>query len=107
MYNYEIDFLFTSHRRIIRDHRKRIDQLFQHHNERLQECEVIISEAAKCPCEVAAEMKWDLKVEKWIDFPKAQKWFSAGEAMSHLEHLVYTKKAERIIKNEIVYYRKK
>ena len=107
VYDYEIDFLFTSHRQIIRDHRRRIDELLTHHDERLDECETIISDIPKCSCEVAAEMKWDLKVEKWLDFPKAQKWFSAGEAMAHLEHLVYKGRADRIIQDEIVYYHKK
>ena len=107
VYDYEIDFLFTSHRQIIRDHRRRIDELLTHHDERLDECETIISDIPKCSCEVAAEMKWDLKVEKWLDFPKAQKWFSAGEAMAHLEHLVYSDRAERIKREDVIYYLKK
>lgn len=42
VYEYEIDYLFTAHRKIIRDHQKRIIELLGHHEERLKEILTIL-----------------------------------------------------------------
>lgn len=101
---YEIDYLFTSHRKIIRDHRKRISELLQHHQERLNEIMGILRDGRKTPVEIAASMHWDLSHKKWDDFPYSQKWFAAGEALSHLEHLVHIGVAERTTNVEVLHY---
>lgn len=41
-------------------------------------------------------MRWDLNYKSWNDFPLTQKWFASGEAMAHLEHLVYKGEAQRV-----------
>ncbi|NLK72818.1 MAG: MBL fold metallo-hydrolase [Clostridiales bacterium] len=107
VYAYEIDYLFTAHRNIIRDHRRRIDELLHHHEERLQEILDIISEKEMSVSETARRMKWSVRGLSWNDFPAQQKWFACGEAMSHLEHLVYIGKAEKRMQGEVVYYKKK
>ncbi|MGI6120486.1 MAG: MBL fold metallo-hydrolase [Desulfosporosinus sp.] len=90
MYMYEIDYLFTAHRQIIRDHRKRIIELLDHHDERLKEVLTILRSGKMTPSETASYMQWDLSQKEWQDFPPAQKWFASGEALSHLEHLVHS-----------------
>lgn len=104
VYEYEIDYLFTAHRKIIRDHRKRITELLHHHKERLQEILGILRDGRKTPVEVAASMHWDLSHKKWDDFPSSQKWFASGEALSHLEHLVHIGLVERIDKAGVLLY---
>ncbi|EKX80958.1 metallo-beta-lactamase [Clostridium botulinum CFSAN001628] len=37
--------------------------------------------------QVTKELHWDIKSKNWDEFPKSQKWFAAGEAHAHLEHL--------------------
>ena len=96
VYEYEIDYLFTAHRKIIRDHRKRITELLHHHDERLNEILTILKDGMKTPVEVAASMHWDISHKKWSDFPSSQMWFASGEALSHLEHLVYMGHIERM-----------
>lgn len=107
VYAYEIDYLFTAHRNIIRDHRRRIDELLQHHEERLQEILDIIADKEMSVSETAMRMKWSVRGLSWDDFPAQQRWFACGEAMSHLEHLVYIGKAEKRMQGETVYYKKK
>lgn len=92
---YDIDYLLTAHRNIIRDHRRRIDELLAHHQKRLEEIKKIIHNEPVTIRNTAASMHWDLKHNNWEDFPNPQKWFAAGEAMSHLEHLYHTGRAER------------
>lgn len=107
VYEYDIDYLFTAHRNIIRDHKNRIDELLSHHEDRLDEILGIIADKKITVRDTAANMQWNLRGKAWEDFPNPQKWFAAGEAMSHLEHLVYTKKAEKTRENGILYYNSK
>ena len=90
IYNYDIDYLFTGHRKIIRDHRQRINELLVHHDKRLKEVLTILKDGPKTASEVASYMTWDIDYKEWNDFPSSQKWFAAGEALSHLEHLLHT-----------------
>ncbi len=96
VYEYEIDYLFTAHRKVTRDHQKRITELLHHHEERLKEILSILREGRKTPIEMAACMSWDISHKKWADFPSSQKWFASGEALSHLEHLVHKGLVERL-----------
>jgi len=90
VYTYDIDYLFAGHRRVIRDHRKRIEEILHHHQERLREIVGILQSGEKAVSEVASRMNWDVGNKTWEELPDTQKWFASGEAMSHLEHLVYT-----------------
>ena len=92
-----IDLLFTAHRDIVRAHAARIDQLLGHHEKRLAEIIGILRDGAKRVCQVAAEMKWEIRAKSWDDFPKAQKWFASGEAASHLAYLYNTGHIQRTI----------
>ena len=107
VYEYEIDYLFTAHRKIIRNHKKRIKELLGHHEERLQEIMTLLKDGKKTASEMAALMHWDLSHKSWKDFPHSQKWFASGEALSHLEHLLYLGLVEREDKDGMLIYRLK
>ena len=100
----DIDVCFTAHRNILTDPRRRIDELKGHHVKRLTEILEILSEGPKTVRETAAEMHWDLRISHWELFPPNQKWFAAGEALSHLEHLVTAGLAIKMLKDGILYY---
>ncbi len=104
VYEYEIDYLFTAHRKIIRAHQPRVTELLRHHQERLQEILGILKEGSKTPVQMAASMHWDLSHKEWADFPSSQKWFASGEALSHLEHLVHIGLAKRTNKEGVLFY---
>lgn len=98
-----IDYLFTGHRDIIRNHEERIDQIYQHHINRLKEIIQIIQQGRKSIRQTAEKMHWDLS-DRWEDFSDMQKWFAAGEAMSHLEHLVAIGLAKRTCYDDTLFY---
>ncbi|MBC2722739.1 MAG: MBL fold metallo-hydrolase, partial [Desulfosporosinus sp.] len=104
VYNFEIDYLLTAHRKIVRNHRNRINELLHHHEERLQEILSILKGGRKTPVEMAASMHWDIGHKKWSDFPPSQMWFASGEALSHLEHLVHIGVVERTRESGVLYY---
>ena len=101
---YDIDYLFTAHRNIVRDHKKRIRELFEHHEARLNEILEIVKEKKMTVRDIASKMHWSLRYNSWEEFPSAQKWFASGEAMSHLEHLTLIGKVKRSNENGILYY---
>lgn len=103
----DIDVVLPAHRKVINDHRRRIDELLSHHEERLVEIEGIIQSEWLSIRDVASRMEWEIRAENWEAFPDPQKWFASGEAMSHLEHLYATGRADRITENDIFKYRAK
>jgi len=88
VYHMDIEHLFSSHRFLVEDHHKRIEELYQHHNRRLDEAREALRAAGRSTVRsVTKQLHWDINSRNWDDFPKAQKWFAAGEAHAHLEHL--------------------
>lgn len=101
----KIKYTFSSHRRAMGDSHDRIDELIQHHNDRIAEAEGIIKAAdGLTPYQVASQMTWSIKAQNWAEFPVAQKWFAVGEASSHLEHLRKKSIAKRQLKNKQYVY---
>ena len=88
VYAMDVKMVFPSHRVLIDDHRRRIDELKAHHQERLKDILHILNDGDyQTVAEIAAKMHWDFRAKDFEDFPPAQKWFATGEAMAHLEHL--------------------
>jgi len=83
----EIDLTLPGHRRVIKDHMARIQELKEHHRRRLDEVVSILKKGPQHAFRVASQMTWDLKADSWEDFPLAQKWFATGEAIAHLRYL--------------------
>ncbi len=88
VYTMDIKMVLPGHRSIIHDCRGRIDELKEHHKQRLEEVKVILERKGRGNAfEVAAEMTWDLVADCWDDFPLMQKWFATGEALAHIRYL--------------------
>lgn len=100
----DIDYCFTAHRNILRDPIRRIDELAEHHEKRLSEIMIILEAGPMTTRQVAASMQWDLRISHWEEFPPNQKWFAAGEALSHLEHLAATGLAVCTNIDGVLYY---
>jgi glyoxylase-like metal-dependent hydrolase (beta-lactamase superfamily II) len=82
----EVDLVFPGHRRVIQDHRSRIDELIKHHRQREQEILKILDCGDMNGFDVASRMRWDL-TGGFDEFPLMQKWFALGEALAHLRFL--------------------
>lgn len=92
----EIDLVLPGHRRLVTDSRGRIEELKEHHNERLQEVLGIIeAEGPSSAYRIASQMKWDIETPDWESFPIAQKWFAIGEGLAHLRYLEAEDKIRR------------
>ena len=87
VYKLDVDLGLPGHRRMVRDFRGRIEELKQHHKERLEEVLGLMDGTAPTAHDVAKRMKWNMKYDHWDDVHPMQKWFATGEAIAHLRHL--------------------
>ncbi|WP_317855660.1 MBL fold metallo-hydrolase [Chakrabartyella piscis] len=101
----EVDLLLTAHGTPISNMYARIEELQQHHKERLEEVIYILKNEWKTSYMVARDMTWEIDCKSWEDFPEPQKWFATGEAISHLQYLYFTGKIIREERNGIYYYK--
>lgn len=107
--NFPIQMAFPAHREIREDVYHRIDELMDHHGERLDE----IYQAVKVhpgfsAYQLAGVISWSVKKFGWKNFPPLQKWFAMSETLAHLDYLVEKGHLIRInTKEKIQYYTKK
>ncbi len=77
----------TGHRSAVNDVAKRIRELKEHHERRLQEVTAALREGEKDAATVTPRIAWDLRYEAWDDVHPVQKLFATGEAIAHLQYL--------------------
>ncbi len=104
VYRLSVALTLPGHRRLIEDHRARIDELKQHHSNRLSEVLALLEDGPLSAFQVAARMTWDIAYDSWEQFPVAQRWFATGEALSHLRYLEEEGRLTRFHDNEITLY---
>ncbi|HSB79947.1 MAG TPA: MBL fold metallo-hydrolase [Candidatus Methylomirabilis sp.] len=98
---YDIRLILPGHRNLIPDHRRRIEELKEHHRGRLRDVLGILGREGQTAYQVASQMTWDIDCARWEDFPIPQKWFATGEALAHLLHLERTGKIKKSWREEI------
>ncbi len=104
VYALNVELVLPGHRRLLADHRKRIRELLQHHENRLAEICQILGKKPMNAFETAKRMSWDIAAGKWDKFPLAQQWFATGEALAHLRFLEEQGCLERKMKYGTVNY---
>jgi glyoxylase-like metal-dependent hydrolase (beta-lactamase superfamily II) len=87
IYRYDVELVLPGHRSIFRNCWERIEELKDHHHQRLREIVSILESGPKNAFQVASQMSWDITYDSWDLFPVSQKWFAIGEAISHLRYL--------------------
>ncbi len=83
----EAKITLSGHRAHITDHKKRCEELCEHHDRRLEEVVQIIKSGEKCAFDTAANMHWDYGKGDFLNWQFLQQFFAAGEALAHLECL--------------------
>lgn len=83
----DVELVLPGHRNTWNEHEKRIAELKQHHENRLAEVVEALKGGDKNAWEIAPYIRWDIKVNKWEEFPTVQKWFALGETLAHIGHL--------------------
>lgn len=103
--NYDVKVQLPAHRKVEISVYERIDQLKQHHAERLEEILAIIeNNGGQNAYQIASQLQWSMRGKDWSEFPIQQKWFAVGETMSHLDYLREKGRIHMIEKNQLVSY---
>ena len=87
VYPLDVNLVLPGHRRFLDNHKKRIKELKEHHQSRLDEILTALGEGDKNAWEVAPHIAWDIRASSWEAFPSVQKWFAMGETIAHLHYL--------------------
>lgn len=95
VYALDVDLVLPGHRNIWNNHRRRITELQEHHQARLNEILAALEEGEKTAFQIAPYVSWDIDYGSWELFPPSQKWFAVGETIAHLEYLEENKMIER------------
>ena len=104
VYKLDIELVLPGHRGMIRDCKKRIRELKDHHERRLEEIVSILKKGSQSAFEVASQMSWDVIYEAWDMFPVSQKWFATGEAIAHLKYLEEKNRIRRKIEGQKIVF---
>lgn len=101
----DVDLVLPGHRSFISDIKARINELKAHHRARADEVLEILSGGGQSAYQVAAQMTWDMTYDFFEQFPVAQKWFAAGEALAHLKFLEGEGKVKKErVDDTMIYY---
>ncbi|MFC1961596.1 MBL fold metallo-hydrolase [Chloroflexota bacterium] len=96
VYPLEVKLLLPGHRSLIHDHRKRINELREHHRNRLNEVIAALADGEKDAYHIAPCITWDIAIDSWAEFPPPQKWFAFGETLAHVIYLEREGRVRRI-----------
>ena len=87
VYKLDVSMVLPGHRRIMDDHRARIEELRVHHRRRADEVLEVLRKGPQNAFQIASQMTWDITYPSWDMFPVSQKWFATGEAIAHVRFL--------------------
>lgn len=87
MKKYPVRLALPGHRKT-GDYSRRISQLQEHHQRRLDEALRVIKETPGMSVyEITGHLTWKIRARNWEEFPDTQKFFAVGECMAHLDYL--------------------
>lgn len=92
----DIELVLPGHRSLIKEWRKRIVELKQHHSSRVGEILTILEKSKQDAYQVASRMTWDMSYKTWDLFPPTQKLFATWEAIAHLKYLEEERLIEKV-----------
>jgi glyoxylase-like metal-dependent hydrolase (beta-lactamase superfamily II) len=100
--NLPVKIVLPGHRNFFTDLKARIDELKEHHRNRVNEVLEVLGINTMNAYDIAAGMTWDIDCENWEQFPITQKWFAVGEAIAHLRYLESEGRIKRNTDQKIV-----
>jgi len=104
VYPLDVQLVLPAHRSRMQNHRARILEIRQHHEDRLNEAREALEKGARTAYQVAAVISWDIECDGWENFPDAQKYFAVGETIAHLEHLALLNRAKKTVVDGKIWY---
>ena len=82
-----VSHVFPAHRGEVLSLQTRVDEILEHHRERLDEITGVLATKPMCAFEVAGKVKWYYKEGCFKDYPLVMQWMATSEILAHLQYL--------------------
>ena len=106
--HYDVRLVLPGHQQNFSNLQQRIDEIIQHHDDRLNELLTVLDNEEKTAFDISCLMSWTGMdgITTWgIDLPSQQQMGAIGETLAHLELLEQEKVVEKVPRNSLIYYR--
>ncbi len=102
----DVDIVLPGHRGVSCSMAERIDQLIEHHGERVREAvEALDRHPGSTAYQLAGNVSWNIRYDgNWENFPVGQQAFAVNEMRAHLEYLLTRGRASREEVDGVEYY---
>jgi len=97
VFNLDIELALPGHRGFIKDCKKKVQELKNHHQMRVNEVLSELKNNREDAFHIASKITWDMKCDSWELSPMHQKLFASLETIAHLKYL----EEEGLIQKEI------
>jgi len=101
----DVDVVLPAHEELFKNHRKRINELKEHHRLRATEILSEIQAQGLTVYQIASRIRWDVKYSSWERFPLFQKFLAVGETLAHLRFLEENGQVKKSKQAETILYR--
>jgi glyoxylase-like metal-dependent hydrolase (beta-lactamase superfamily II) len=101
----DIELVLPGHEDLITDPKQRIDELFQHHENRIKEILATIQVEAKTAYQIATKVTWG-NGTNWHDLHFHDKRMAIAETLAHLELMLINGQISEISRDSVIYYQK-
>ncbi len=104
--NYDVDLALPGHRGASCTMAERIDQIIEHHGNRVRELvEALDKYPGTTAYQLAGNVSWNIRYDgNWENFPVGQQVFAVNEVCAHLEYLLPRGRAIRKEVDGVEYY---
>jgi glyoxylase-like metal-dependent hydrolase (beta-lactamase superfamily II) len=102
----QVDLILPSHEDVFTDLKKRIQEIYNHHNERREAIIGVLEEGAKTAYEISQRIPWILNgvIMSFAELPPLDKRLAVMSALAHLELIRIEGQVGRIHRNGIMLY---
>jgi glyoxylase-like metal-dependent hydrolase (beta-lactamase superfamily II) len=83
----DVDIVLPAHEEAFTNHRERIKQLRDHHDQRLAEIINGLRPGRLAAYTLASKIHWNVNYKSWDEFPIFEKYLAVGETVAHLNLL--------------------
>lgn len=101
----DVELVLPAHKEPFADLRGRIGEIMSHHEERKAVIVDILGNHPRTAYEISSRVPWNTNGVSWEDLPPLDRRIAVTETLAHLEFLRVEGKVERVIDNDIAFYR--
>jgi len=96
----DVELVLPAHEYAFGNFRKRVEEIQQHHSDRIEDVLNVVKAGPRKTYEITAEVPWD--IGSWDDMTMWDRYLALGEALAHLEFLSWQGKVVRETKDSVL-----